>query len=74
MKAQKEEAKIARQAEQQLKNDLRQLRRGKKKVITQEQASPEGVVKEVASEVECGPIPARSRRRQIQLPQRYRNT
>ena len=33
-KAQREEAKIARQVNQQLKNDLKQAKKGKKKVIT----------------------------------------
>ena len=57
-KAQQEKAKMARQAEQQLKNDLKQSRKGKSKVITPRLPSPIEIVDDEASDVNTGPIPA----------------
>ena len=71
-KAQQEKVKMAQQAEQQLKNDLKQSRKGKSKVITPRLPSPIEIVDNEASDVNTRPIPARSRRRQINLPKRYR--
>lgn len=70
---QREEARIARQVNQQLKNDFKYLKKGKQKVITPISRPQEIVVDEQSSSIDGGPAPARSRRdRQVNLPVRYR--
>ena len=72
-KAQRAEAKVARQADQQLKNNLKQAKKGKKKTITPVVVDEEDIV-EVQSLIEDEvPVSRQSRLgRQILPPQRYR--
>jgi hypothetical protein len=72
-KAQREEAKIARQVDEQLKNDIKKANKGKKKVIAPITIDQEDVVDDQASGVDEEPVSTRSRSgRQIHLPQRFR--
>ncbi|KAF2272887.1 uncharacterized protein EI97DRAFT_445346 [Westerdykella ornata] len=71
-KAQREEAKIARQVDEQLKNDIKKVKKGKQKVIASITIDQEDVVDDQASDVDKEPSLTRSRSgRQIHLPQRF---
>ena len=73
-----EEARIARQAEKQLREDVRSSKKGKKKVLKDPapcaavSGDAEGVDTDSASVVDDNPAPTSSRRgRKITLPGRY---
>ena len=67
--AQREEAKIAQQVNQQLHNDVKLAPRGKQKIIEPQLSTAEDEDVDLSSIVDVVPTPARSRRsRQINLP------
>ena len=72
--AAREEAKITRQANQQLKNNLKQAKKGKQKASTPPPTSSEDEEDVDELIMDVGPTTAKSRRvRQIKLPKRYCN-
>ena len=71
-KALAEEAKLARQVDKQLQDDLKQASKGKRKVSSKASSTPNIVVDQISTVVHEKPLLARSQRnRTIQLPQRF---
>jgi hypothetical protein len=67
-----EEAKITRQANQQLKNNLKQAKKGKQKASTPPPTSSEDEEDVDELVMAVGPTPAKSRRgRKTKLPKHY---